>query len=157
MSKRNRKKVSDLEAGIDSHPGTPLLQAFQSCEIAKDAFEVSALQVRRLLLSLENPNRQPEDRSHGVMQNSGESFKEVLRRLLHFLASAESLVRTTEQTVQRDFIAQALRLAHKEAVASTFHRPPAACFMRDIQSYMRNRTDLPMVETRYTVPRPKYI
>src|SRR5688572_4943979 len=100
MSKKTRKPPSDLASKIEAHPGTQILRAFQSCEMANEAFEVSALQVRRLILSLEDPRGPLAGAGAGQPDQLEASLKEVFRRLLQFLGAVRALVERTEQVMR---------------------------------------------------------
>jgi|GEM_PF-6971284 len=156
MSKKPRKKPSDVASRIEAHPGTQMLRAFQSCEIAKEGFEISALQVRRLILSLEDPRSPLTAAWPGDRDKLEASFQEVFRRFLQFLGAVHALVERTEKVIHEDFVPEAHRVEHRAAAESAF-TGPAARFLHDFRTYLRHRAAPAMVLIRHDVPRPKLI
>jgi hypothetical protein len=149
--------TDELSGRIEAHPGTPIIRAYNACEAARDVFEVSALQLRRFVLSLEDPADPLGVHSVEGLPALEGSRPEIFRRLFKLIGAVEALVQRTRDAMNGEFVDECRRQEHEHAIDAAFESDPLTQFLRGLREYVRQRGEPALNIARYQPPAPSQL
>jgi hypothetical protein len=129
----------DLYSQILAHPGKRLLDALNAYGFSKNIFAGNAIQLRHLILALEDindPLKVDGIEQRGRLQSL---FSEVVRLFHNFLAGGKTLIDHTRNLIEEDFISEQHRAEYRDRIKRCFANDPLARFIQDFRNYVLHR------------------